>query len=477
MDQNRTKVLVFYTRKEETYYPFELARSVHMAIGAAGEKLRPMNGNYGILFAEGVINTDNTIGSRGLADLSVSLLEDGTCRLSAVATDKSENIARKQVSWISSDLEVFRSCTTTEDKTCIPQKIIFSDLQADCLPDGAETGCVLELTDEQYERLEKKRKRECARGKGVRFPLKKGYADPVIFQWKNAWYLLATNEKTDNIGLYVRKASDIAGLFSETTKEHQILNQNEEKGFIKCFWAPEFHVIGGQLWILFAVSADQWKPQCYMMRLKEGGEICNTEDWEEAKLVVDQAGIPLAKDGISLDMTHFSVGGMDYLVWSYREHTGTPLDTGSMLYIAKTDVKKPWKLTSEMTLLSRPLYGWENVNGTINNEGPNALVREGKIYLAYAGGDARGYTYSTGILSADITANLLDAAAWKKQTTPALSFYSFHGVYGPGHGAFYKDEHGRDCFSFHAETDIDSRDCQIGCCQVGTDEYGSLFFS
>lgn len=95
MDQNKKKLLVFYTRKEETHYPFELARSVHMAIGAVGEKLCPMNGNYGILFAEGVINTDNTIGSRGLADLSVSLLEDGTCRLSAVATDKSENIARK----------------------------------------------------------------------------------------------------------------------------------------------------------------------------------------------------------------------------------------------------------------------------------------------------------------------------------------------------------------------------------------------
>ena len=94
---------------------------------------------------------------------------------------------------------MFRSCTPTEDKACIPQKIAFSDLQADCLPDGTETGCVLELTDEQYERLEKKRQRECARGKGVRFPLKKGYADPVIFQWENAWYLLATNEKTDNI--------------------------------------------------------------------------------------------------------------------------------------------------------------------------------------------------------------------------------------------------------------------------------------
>lgn len=32
MDQNKKKLLVFYTRKEETHYPFELARSVHMAM-------------------------------------------------------------------------------------------------------------------------------------------------------------------------------------------------------------------------------------------------------------------------------------------------------------------------------------------------------------------------------------------------------------------------------------------------------------
>ena len=43
-------------------------------------------------------------------------------------------------------------------------------------------------------------------------------------------------------------------------------------------------------------------------------------------------------------------------------------------------------------------------------------------------------------------------------------------------GLFTKDEQGRDCFSFHAENAIDSRDCQIGCCQVRIDEYGSLFF-
>ena len=45
MNQNKKKLLVFYTRKEETHYQFELARSVHMAMGVAGEKLFPLNGN------------------------------------------------------------------------------------------------------------------------------------------------------------------------------------------------------------------------------------------------------------------------------------------------------------------------------------------------------------------------------------------------------------------------------------------------
>ena len=30
MDQNKKKLLVFYTRKEETHYPFELARGAYI---------------------------------------------------------------------------------------------------------------------------------------------------------------------------------------------------------------------------------------------------------------------------------------------------------------------------------------------------------------------------------------------------------------------------------------------------------------
>ena len=59
------------------------------------------------------------------------------------------------------------------------------------------------------------------------------------------------------MGFYVRESEDVAGLFKEDTKQHLILWLDEERGFVQTFWAPEFHVIGGELYILFAVRAAQ----------------------------------------------------------------------------------------------------------------------------------------------------------------------------------------------------------------------------
>ena len=47
-----------------------------------------------------------------------------------------------------------------------------------------------------------------------------------------------------------------------------------------------------------------------------------------------------------------------------------------------------------LVLLSRPLYGWENTSGTINNEGPYALILGDTVYLAYSGAARRIFAYS-----------------------------------------------------------------------------------
>lgn len=159
---------------------------------------------------------------------------------------------------------------------------------------------------------------------------------------------------------------------------------------------------------------------------------------------------------ITLDMTYLGTGRGSYVVWSYRMDIGKPADTGSMLYIATIDEAEPWRLTSEPVLLTRPLYGWENVAGTINNEGPYAFYRNGRVYMTYSGGAANSYTYAVGLLSTRDGEDLLNPASWNKSRWPVLSFYSVEGEYGPGHNAFFYDEDGELMISYHAETSLDS---------------------
>ena len=288
------------------------------------------------------------------------------------------------------------------------------------------------------------------------FPLALGYGDPVIFPWKGKWYFIATNDNLDDIGLYVRVADHVGGLFEEGITEHLILGVDEEKGFVQTFWAPEFHVIGGELYILFAIGGKVWGPQCWLMRLKKDGDITKACDWEEPVRVKRKDGGWLAQEGITLDMTYLKAGGSSYMVWSYRRGIGTAADTGSMLYIATVDESKPWILTSDPVLLSRPLYGWENVSHTINNEGPHGFVSGERVFLTYSGGAANGYTYVLGLLSARTSDDLLTISNWKKSKSPVLSFYSVENEYGPGHNSFFEDEMGNLMIAYHGETTLES---------------------
>lgn len=293
--------------------------------------------------------------------------------------------------------------------------------------------------------------------RGIRypFPLAEGYGDPVILSWEGRKYYIATNDNTNDIGLYVREAPTVEGLFEKGITEHLILAEDEKRSLRQTFWAPEFHLIGGELYILFAVSGKVWGPQCHMMRLKKGGSITDPGSWTDPVRVQRKDGSWLSEDGITLDMTYLKAGGRSYVVWSYRRHIGTPMDTGSMLYIAETDEKTPWKLTSEPVLLTRPLYGWENVDGTINNEGPYSFQADGTVYLTYSGGSANAYTYVLGLLTANAGDDLLDPASWTKSGYPVLSYYSVEGVYGPGHNSFFTDEDGDLMIAYHGETRID----------------------
>ena len=475
---------------EGEYYPKALADSVHLYYSEDGSSFEPLNQNYGILFARAQIRENNTLEVRGLTDPVFVELEGGYGIAAECVDGAGNRVAPDQVLlWTTEDFIRFREHGLVERKpwNCFRVLEISRELGEEIRRTWTPLHAVsVKLPDEirisSWEELEQIRARVCysdgsadekricwSRDSAVqeqdgiwrlegrvdrpafRFPLAGGYADPVVFRWQGAWYFVSTDDNRNDIGIRVRKADRVEGLFAEDVKEYCILDRDESRDLIQTFWAPEFHVIGGAVYLLFAVGGKVWSPQAHMMKLKEGGSIICREDWEEPVRVRRKDGGFLAEDGITLDMTYFSAAGKPWLVWSYRRGIGTKEDTGSMLYIAPADDERPWQLAGEPVLLSRPLYAWENQGGTINNEGPYALVLEDRVWLAFSGGDACGWSYAVGYLTADVGTDLSDPANWRKTPTPALSHYSVEETLGAGHNSFFRDEEGKIWIAYHGQ--------------------------
>lgn len=533
-ENKKAKLLVYTRQPSETTYPAGLARSIHFAVSSDGRQYQALHNNYGILFAKAQISDDNTILPKGVKEPVVFPMSGGNFGIAAVRVNEDgscDGSCQEHVLlWKTADFICFhceglmekasldlghvsRECTVIEGEAVVGCAV---DIDAGLcdrirqnwnwiyhvdtyLPESVTLASEQELEDFQATAVYSDGSTALKKVKWQKekvdfstpgtyqvdgklydrkypFPLARGYGDPVLFQWEGKWHFLGTNDNLNDIGIYVRESDTIEGLFAEGVEEHLILGVDEEKGFVQTFWAPEFHIIGGQTYILFAVGGKVWGPQCYLMKLKSGGKVTTPDGWETPVKVLRQDGSPLAADGITLDMTYLLAGGNSYMVWSYRQNIGTPMDTGSMLYIARADEKKPWQLAGEPVLLSRPLFGWENVSGTINNEGPHGFVHNGKVYLTYSGGDACGYTYVLGLLTADETQDLTDISVWEKSCTPVLSFYSVEGHYGPGHNSFFVDDGGNLMIAYHGETSLESRLRCDGIRRVHFDIHGEPVF-
>ena len=492
--------LYVYTRATDEYYPAGLANSIHFSFALDSNEKQCLNRNYGILFAKAIVLDDNTLLPLGVRNPQIFVMNDGYIGISAERILESGEAYKpeenKVLFWKTKDLIDFTEeeliekaalsqynpseSIEVEDTLILdaqnyygPITLIETVSPYAAIVKSIDSVDQFDATLKYSDGSERKKKiiwekdgitlsENLTEVKGhihqqsFKFPLSKGYGDPVIFHWENKWYFISTNDNLNDIGIYVRESDDVDGLFKEGYEEHLILGFDADRGFEQTFWAPEFHVIGGELYILFAVSGHQWGPQSHMMKLKPGEPIIDADSWEDPVRVIKKDGTPLAMGAITLDMTYFKAGEKSYVSWSYREGIGTHKDTGSMVFIATIDENEPWRLTSDPVLLTRPLYGWENVSGTINNEGPYAFIREGKVFLTYSGGSANGFTYVLGLLSADADKDLLDISNWTKSKNPVLDFYSVKGEYGCGHNSFFVNEDGELMIAYHGETDINS---------------------
>lgn len=453
--------------KNSSYSP-TMRNSVHFSYSSDGRGWEELHQGGGILYASAVIRQDNTLEERCL--INPRFVQTGKEGVFGIAAEWADAQGRAVdpdtlLLWTTEDFVTFTECGPVDRKGCVPAI-------------GAAEGQTLEIPGKLERGIRNRwlRVRDPERENRYPFPLAEGYADPVVFFREGSWYFTATNDNLNDVGIYVRKAPTVEGLFAPDVKEYCILDYDEEREYIQTFWAPELHQIGDDIYLLFAVGGKKWSPQSHMMKLKKGGSIINREDWEEPVRVRRRDGTFLTKDGITLDMTHFEAGGKDYVVWSQRFGIGTLQDSGSMLCIAQVDRQQPWQLVSDPVLLARPLYSWENQSGTINNEGPFALILGEKIYLAYSGGAAGGYSYAVGYLTAESGSDLLCADSWKKTPCAVLSSDSRPGICGPGHNSFFRDEEGNWWNACHAQESPEStvRSTAILPVYIGEDGFPGL---
>lgn len=302
------------------------------------------------------------------------------------------------------------------------------------------------------------------------FPLVANRADPHVLRYtlpngQKTWLYIATDDAGQD-EFFIRQSDTIGGISSAT--DNRILGPGLSGNSVNAqLWAPELHVIDGDLYIMFAANAESanwWAGvQAYTMRLKPGGNPLTRADWEAPQRVVDQAGQPLTTygQGITLDMTHFEDGGTDYVMWS--ERVVAPSTGPAVLKIAKVTTKASgsWQLASERSTVAFPDKGW-STNTTPVVEGPFVIQRDGKVMITFSGSGV-DWTYGVGLLTAASGANLLDPAVWNLRNSTIWSYEgAFANNWGPGHNSYTYDDDGNLLNVFHAKaTQNGSRDSGI----------------
>jgi GH43 family beta-xylosidase len=266
-------------------------------------------------------------------------------------------------------------------------------------------------------------------------PLVLQRADPWLLRHSDGWYYFtASVPEYDRIEL--RRSKTIAGL---RDAEPKVIWRKHEKGEMGAhIWAPEIHRIDGTWYIYFAAGAaeDVWRIRIYVLS--------NTSaDPFEGKWV-ERGQLKTNSESFALDATTFEHRGKRYLVWAQHD---AKLGAGTSLYIAV--MKDPLTIQSPQVRISGPELEWERIGHNVN-EGPAALIRNGRVFIAYSA-SATDHNYCMGLLAAREDADLLDGKSWTKTPQPVFRTNTANSQFGPGHCSFTIAEDGKtDLLVYHA---------------------------
>lgn len=267
-------------------------------------------------------------------------------------------------------------------------------------------------------------------------PLNNSGPDPWLTYFQGYYYMAVTTWGDASTGLTMRKAKTINKL--KTTVPTQIWQDSDSS---RCcnFWAPEFFLLNGP---------DGLRWYGYFTGGAAGTDFVRTQFLQ----VIESTGTdPMGPytykgkivDRNALDGSVLKLNGKMYLIYSEWNVTQD---------IAIKEMSNPWETTGNEVVISKPEYGWERQEGTVN-EGPVELQHQGRTFIIYSASACWGPNYKLGMLEYK-GGDPLNPDSWQKNPKPVFQRSDTAGVYGPGHNMFFKSPDGKeDWIIYHANDD------------------------
>lgn len=259
-------------------------------------------------------------------------------------------------------------------------------------------------------------------------------ADPWVIRHDDGWYYLCQSARGS---VALRRSRTLTGLGAG--ERRVVWTPPRGLPHSEQIWAPELHFLDGRWWIY--VAADDGDNANHRMYVLEN----SSTDPFEGEFVFKGKIFDPESDKWAIDGTVLNLKNDLYFIWSGWEGDQ---NVDQRLYIAP--MSDPATLSGPRVEISKPDYPWEKRGGppTIN-EGPQTLIRGGRVFIVYSAAGSWTDHYCLGLLTARADADLLDPSSWRKSPRPI--FAGANGVTAPGHGSFTTSPDGRqNWFIYHA---------------------------
>ncbi len=204
-------------------------------------------------------------------------------------------------------------------------------------------------------------------------------------------------------------------------------------------WAPELHRINDRWYILYA--ADDGENRNHRMFLLESASDSPLGPY------VNRGKVSSTDDHWAIDGTFLEhPDGNLYLIWSGWEGD---TDGCQDLYIAPLSRTSPWVVTGPRVRISTPEYEWECIGRPLVNEGPQVMVRDGRLFVIYSASGSWTEDYCLGLLYASVYDPVLEPKSWTKWEHPVFAKDPVVDVYGVGHASYIQTPNGEWWIAYH----------------------------